>query len=147
MLNVLFQPINEFFPHQSFLVIIQMSQVYTYLVHLSSFFLISGLYSYLFSKDLWLSGAFSATPVEAVIESESISGLVSGVPANQITLIHYLHPFRHSTIIILLFLFSHPVALTLSFQIQPICLFNSKTLRSSRGNRSPCTAVSSDEAF
>lgn len=80
--------------------------MYTYLVH---------LYSYLFSKDLWLSGAFSATPVEAVIESEFISGLVSGVPANQITLIHYLHPFRHSTIIILLFLFSHPVTLTLSF--------------------------------
>lgn len=75
------------------------------------FFSIFGLYSYLFSKDLWLLEAFSATP----LESASISGLVSGAPANQITLIHYLHPFRHSTIFILLFIFSHPVALTLSF--------------------------------
>lgn len=59
---------------------------------------------FLFSKDLWLSVAFSATHIEAIIESASISGFVSGVPANQITLIHYLHPFRHSTTI-LLFLF------------------------------------------
>lgn len=89
---------------------------------------ILGLYSCLLSKGLWLSGAFYATPVEAIIESTSISGLVSGVPANQITLIHYLHPFRHSTIIILLFLSfpcrSHPrhVPFRLFF------LFNFKTL-------------------
>lgn len=57
----------------------------------SSFIIfILGLYSCSLSKGLWLSGAFYATPVEAIIESTSISGLVSGVFANQITLIHYL---------------------------------------------------------